>query len=226
VSGSGTTGPALVEALAARGLRTASAAGAEEAVRRSRHVAPSAIVLDVLAPGEAAGHPGVLLRRAPETRQTPLYLAAPPTGNGVARSGAEAILARPVDPSEMVTALQRLLGRRAPRILVVDRQDRPRRVLAAHLEHCGMVPIPAATAEDVRSLGRGERPDAVVLDARQPEEILRAVRTSRELADRPVLLLAPADLDGCPLLEGATPQAMASDLVRRLDSRRAAAARR
>jgi two-component system alkaline phosphatase synthesis response regulator PhoP len=81
----------------------------------------------------------------------------------------------------------------AQRILVVDDDKSIVKVLAGYLEQAGFAILVAHDGETALHMLRRERPDLVILDLMMPKrdgwEVTRIVRTDKDLASTPIIML-------------------------------------
>jgi DNA-binding response OmpR family regulator len=81
----------------------------------------------------------------------------------------------------------------AQRILVVDDDKSIAKVLAGYLEQAGFAILVAHDGETALHMLRRERPDLVILDLMMPKrdgwEVTRIVRTDKDLASTPIIML-------------------------------------
>ncbi len=81
----------------------------------------------------------------------------------------------------------------AQRILVVDDDKSIVKVLAGYLEQAGFAILVAYDGETALHMLRRERPDLVILDLMMPKrdgwEVTRIVRTDKDLASTPIIML-------------------------------------
>jgi signal transduction histidine kinase/CheY-like chemotaxis protein len=172
-----------------------------QAKRIIEHIKPAAVLLDVVLRGDESWRFMVQLRQQNETSAIPIIVLSS-TGDEqkALHLGADAFLAKPIDPKMVVETLERLTGHRSvTRLLLVDDQE-VSRYLVRQLLPRGIYDLREAAdgAEGLAQL-REERPDVLLLDLNMPGldgfEFLRRLSASDELRDVPTVVLTSAILD-------------------------------
>ncbi len=108
-------------------------------------------------------------------------------------AGADDVVARPVQPGELIAVAQRVLsdaGRRhRQRVLVVDDDPSIRAICREVLEHAGYLVRDAGSAEAAQAEARRFRPDLILLDVMMP--VVDGFRTAEHLRADPVTAMTP-----------------------------------
>jgi signal transduction histidine kinase/CheY-like chemotaxis protein len=172
-----------------------------QAKRIIEHIKPAAVLIDVVLRGDESWRFMVQLRQQNETSAIPIIVLSS-TGDEqkALHLGADAFLAKPIDPKTVAETLERLTGHRSvTRLLLVDDQE-VSRYLVRQLLPRGIYDLREAAdgAEGLAQL-REERPDVLLLDLNMPGldgfEFLRRLSASDELRDVPTVVLTSAILD-------------------------------
>ena len=198
--------PAILEVvgtmLQQRGYRVRAVRSGQEAIDSASEEAPAAIVLDLVMPGLSGWATLAELQRRPETRDVPviIFSAVPPIGHEVTLTGVMDWLAKPLDGSHLVRALDKVTGRiRRPRALVVEDDADLARVLLTMCERQEIDTLYAPTGQVAIDLGRRHDFDLLLLDLMLPEcdgfAVVEQLRDEERLRHVPVVVYTARDLD-------------------------------
>ena len=98
----------LSDFLRAEGFRVDLASDGAEGLERLKAHRPDLILVDLLMPGMGGGQFLARLRADPATRALPAVLMTGNRGGGEATAGADAVLEKPFELQELLTAIGRL----------------------------------------------------------------------------------------------------------------------
>lgn len=186
--------------LAPFGIRLLQAGDGEEGLRLARSHRPDAILLDVLMPRQDGWDALRALKSHPETRNIPVVMLSVVENRAFGFSlGALDYLVKPLERSELLTALSRAGVIAAKRhLLVVDDDPDVRALLEQELVAAGYRVRCAAGGEAALSELARDRPSAVLLDLMMPPpdgfEVLYAIRHDPQLRDLPVIVITAKEL--------------------------------
>jgi CheY-like chemotaxis protein len=158
-------------------------------------VNPALILLDVLLRGEDTWSLLTELRRRPETEGTPILIVSTVQDQAKGISlGADAYMIKPVERQALVQQVAALV--RAPgvrRVLVVDDEEISRYLLRQSLAAPHIEVLEAATGAEGLRLALSDRPGAICLDLRMPdqdgEELLRRLKSDPMTREIPVFVV-------------------------------------
>jgi signal transduction histidine kinase/CheY-like chemotaxis protein len=176
-------------------------------------IAPGAIILDImLADGESWDFL-VSLRRAPATASIPVVVISAGADCGKAMAlGADACLAKPLDPTRLLETLESLRGvpSRPLRVLVVDDEEVARYLIRQNLAGPAFEVTESVSGEAGLQQARLDPPDVILLDLNMPgaggPAVLGELRRDDATRDIPVIIVTsqvPADRERAELLENA-----------------------
>jgi CheY-like chemotaxis protein len=176
-------------------------------------LAPRAIVLDIMLPGEDSWSFLAELQRRSDTASIPVMIASAvaDAGKGIAL-GAAAYCVKPLDRQTLVGTLHRLVAPEGSRrILIVDDEEISRYVLRQTLARTRPVVLEAACGEEGLRLADEEHPDLICRDLTMPDvdglDLLRRLKSNPTTNATPVVIVTSRALDEparAKLLESAT----------------------
>jgi response regulator RpfG family c-di-GMP phosphodiesterase len=205
-------GESLCAELQEAGYRTVLALDGRSALGIAARHPPALIVQDiVLADMDGASMIG-RLRSLPGVGEVPaigLTSVPPVTANGPGGQSYQELLIKPVDPGELIAAVNEQLapagepvaepaGER-PHILLAEDNSAERRLMVLRLRDAGYEVTAAADSAEALELARRVRPDIIVSDVLMPRmdgfELARRLRSDERLGDVPVVLTSSAFID-------------------------------
>jgi signal transduction histidine kinase/CheY-like chemotaxis protein len=142
----------------------------DEARRLQELFPPAAVVLDIMLEGDETWRYLIELRQREVTAELPVIVVSSSGDQAKAISlGADEYLGKPVNPSELIGALDRMTGRSSvTRVLLVDDEE-VSRYLVRQLLPRGIYDLKeAATGIEGLAQLRNEQPDIVLLDLNMP----------------------------------------------------------
>lgn len=183
----------ISRSLATSGYEVSVAGRAKDAIAQAHARRPDLITLDIHLP-DADGFTVLQQLKADRaTASIPVVIVSvlPDEHEGL-RLGAVDYLTKPIDPARLVLAVNRVL--RGPgKVLVVDDDRDTRDLLQAALEQRGFGVVLTASGKRALMLARQENPDLILLDLNLPGmdgyEVLRRLKSSRDTADIPVVVM-------------------------------------
>jgi PAS domain S-box-containing protein len=193
----------LVRGLAQQGIGADAAGTTAEVVQLARVRRYDALALDLGLPHE----PGQArlkdaLRDSPSADSPVKAIAVSTTaGTGVALPVTD-LIAKPLDPADLVRLVASLPGRHGagPLVLVVDDDAMARELMAAALAAIGIDSQAVASGEAALEWLQQRQPDAVVLDLMMPGtdgfQVLHALRSQARHAALPVFVWTAVSLTG------------------------------
>lgn len=174
-----------------------SVADALSVIERHR---PAAIILDILLGNDTSWEFLRALKGDPVRRLIPvLMMSVTDDRHKVYGMGADAFLAKPFAPDDMVSEIVRLSSRATrPRILLVDDHEVSRYLLREHIPEDQFEIIEARDGREGIRLAQQLQPSVIFLDFFMPDlngaEVLRDLRSSAVTAGTPVILHSNRDL--------------------------------
>jgi CheY-like chemotaxis protein len=181
------------------GYDVAVARTGEAAMHAATLLQPAAIILDILLPTMDGWDVLAELKASELTQDIPVLIVSVLDRQQLGfRLGAEEHLVKPVDRSQLLGALERILlherfADRAPRVLIMHADDGELRVLAELLEHEGYEVILAHGGAEGVELAHSRMPDLAVLDLLLSEvdtlQLVAMLRSKAETAELPVVVM-------------------------------------
>ena len=180
----------LAAEMANAGFTVIEAATGDEAVRDARAHQPDAITVTFTMRDSAGRSVAETLSHDAETQRIPLVI----TVSGEAGTGAGR-LEKPVDLSDLVARVQRVLeGRVHATVLVADDDEDVRLVLRKTLERHGFRVLEAADGKEALALAARHTVDLALLDLNMPQvhgyDVIRALRKREATAHLPIIVLS------------------------------------
>jgi CheY-like chemotaxis protein len=113
---------------------------------------------------------------------------------------ADAMLVKPADPDEFVTALRDITrSGTSKRVLLVDDNEVSRYVLRQHLANFDLELLEARGGVEAVALAKGSRPDLIILDLLMPDmsgfQVVNELRSSVETSQIPIVVHTSKPLD-------------------------------
>ena len=186
----------MADALAFGGHRVDVAEDGAEALRQARAHEYDALTLDLML--ASAGGLGTLaqIRRVAANAKAPVVaITLGESTAGTAGYSIADVLAKPLEPSEVITAMTRhgIIGKRGVQVAVIDDDPVSRDLMRAALAELGVEAICfAGGAEAMEGMGRAGRPAAIVLDLIMPDmdgfEVFERLRAGDDWRDVPVFI--------------------------------------
>jgi PAS domain S-box-containing protein len=174
---------------------------AEQAVRIVEEQLPAAIVLDLSLAGRMDGWDLLIyLKSKPETAHLPVIISTVQDSKVKGMTlGAAEFLAKPVDVSRLMEAINRLTPIHPQRnILLIDDDASLRRMYKETLTAHDFVVATAASGEQGLKLALQNRPDVIVLDLMMPKmdgfQVLSRLRSDRRTINIPVIVVSAKEL--------------------------------
>lgn len=184
------------------GFEPLRASSGEDALRKALQEKPDAILLDILMPDKNGWETLVDLKDDPVTRGIPVVILSvlAPWQGSVMREFFDGWVEKPIEPRELVKALDRAIaGRRNPRLVVVEDDPVAARMLVALFESDGVEVILASTEAIAHAVLRVIVPDLVVLDLSLADgdgfSLFESMRKDAALARVPVVVYTARDVD-------------------------------
>jgi len=190
----------ITRGLQKEGFKVLPAASGDEALRLARERRPDVISLDVLMPGTDGWSVLRALKADPLTAPIPVVMVSMLDDADIGQAlGAADYLTKPFDREQLVSALRRYRGGRAPRpVLVVEDDAATREVIRRALEKDGWVVSEAQNGRHALEALAVSTPDLIVLDLMMPEmdgfEFVAELRRSEAGRGVPVVVVTAHDL--------------------------------
>lgn len=188
------------EVLRTHGYSVVSAASAEEALACAAEQTPAAVLMDLALPGMDGWAAIRALRADAHTRDVPVLIVSG-TQPGDTPADVAGWVTKPLDVSDLLTALNAAIGERAPRpcVLIVEDDPTLTRILVALFEKHDVTAVPAHTARDGLRLSHDIAPDLVLLDLMMPDTsgftFVDWLRQDPRLCRIPLVVYSALDLD-------------------------------
>jgi PAS domain S-box-containing protein len=169
----------IAHQVAALGGRSAGAATGADGMRLARDLKPDLITLDLLMPGMDGREIMEAFKADPDLSHIPIVVVSiVAREHGAALVGAVSALSKPLDRSELTTALKHALG--LGRVLVVDDDADTRHLLAEYVFAAGAAEVRIASDGHAAVAAIPEfQPDLILLDLLMPngdgEAVLSAI---------------------------------------------------
>ncbi len=179
--------------LASHGYEVSTAGRASEALEKARANKPSLITLDIYLPDADGFELLQQLKDDPATDDIPVVIVSvmgdPEEG---LRLGAVDYLTKPIDPTRLVSSVNRVL--QGPgKVLVVDDDRDTRDLLQTALEQRGFSVVLTSSGKRALTLARQEHPNLILLDLKLPGmdgyEVLQRLKSAPETAEIPVMII-------------------------------------
>ena len=156
----------LERLLAGMRYQVIAARSLAQAKRALQHLAPAAIILDILLEGEEAWRFLIDAKHNDATQGIPILVTTATGDERKARNlGADAYLDKPLDSSRLIQTLGELTGTRiTTRVLVVDDQEVSRYLVRQLLPRGIFYVDEAADAMAGLGLARTQKPDVIIVD--------------------------------------------------------------
>jgi CheY-like chemotaxis protein len=177
---------------------------AEEGLHMARQLVPSGVLLDIALPDGSGMSVLERLKQDPHTRHVPVHvISATDHAHTAMALGAIGYAIKPIEPAQLVQAMERLEDRltaRVRRVLVVEDDPRQRDSACALLAGDGIELVPVGTlSEALAALSAGSF-DCMVLDLQLPDgsgfDLLDRLASSEEYGFPPVIVYTGRALDG------------------------------
>jgi signal transduction histidine kinase/CheY-like chemotaxis protein len=175
------------------------ALNADEGIRKAKEIHPFAITLDILMPQKDGW--GVLsdLKADPATRDIPIIVLSIIDNKEIGFSlGAFDYLVKPVKKEAIMSALQRIPGVPAKRVLVVDDEPDAVDLLTQILQDEGYQVKGAYSGEEALRALDAAPYDIILLDLLMPEmdgfEVIQQVKANPRWRDIPIIVVTAKDL--------------------------------
>lgn len=188
-------------ALARSRYQVLAVEGTRDAERALARIAPAAVLLDIVLRGEEAWQFLVRTKQQPMTENMPVVVISSATEEGKARDlGADAYLAKPIDPQVLVATLDAVTGKHTvTRVLIVDGEELFRYLVRQLLPRRAFAVEEAANGRDGLARARAEPYDAILFDIAMPDmdgvAFLEALRDSAMASDVAAIVLTARTLD-------------------------------
>jgi CheY-like chemotaxis protein len=183
----------ISHSLAGSGYSVSVANRAKDAIERVREHRPDLITLDIYLPDADGFEVLQHLKTDRATADIPVVIVSvmPDQREGL-RLGAVDYLTKPIDPTRLVSSINRVLHGPG-KVLVVDDDRDTRDLLQAALEARGFVVVLTSSGKRATMLARVEAPDLILLDLRLPGmdgyEVLQRLKSAPDTADIPVMVI-------------------------------------
>jgi PAS domain S-box-containing protein len=179
--------------LVASGYQVTIAGRAKEAIEKAHANPPSLITLDIYLPDADGFELLQQLKNDPVTAGIPVVIVSVigDQREGL-RLGAVDYLTKPIEPTRLVSAVNRVL--QGPgKVLVVDDDHDTRNLLQVALEQRGFSVVLTSSGKRALTLARQEQPNLILLDLKLPGmdgyEVLQRLKGMPETADIPVVII-------------------------------------
>ena len=196
--------PTVVDLLGRRlrreGYRVAAATCGEDALSLAREIKPDAITLDVFMPRMDGWAVLSRIKEDPDLTHIPVIMLTFSTDGSKGLSlGASEYLSKPIDPVELLEALQvHCPVRESARILVVEDEDAIREMICRVLEREGFRTVEAVNGVMALECLSASTPDVILLDLLMPEmdgfEFLNGMRRNPAWKGVPVIVVTAKTL--------------------------------
>jgi CheY-like chemotaxis protein len=163
-----------------------------EGLRLAQRLRPRAVILDVLLPRVDGWEVLAALKSDPATADCPVLIVSmlDERGKGFALGAAD-YLVKPIGREQLLEALARWTTSRT--VLVIEDDERDRRLVQATLEPEGYVVLTAADGEQGIELARRREPAVVLLDLLMPGTdgfaVVERLRADPATAEVPIVVL-------------------------------------
>jgi CheY-like chemotaxis protein len=182
-------------------FRLTHAATEEQARMALQRMPISAIVFDIWLNGAEAWDLLREIKQNPKTRDIPLMIISVMDSSRLSEAKlADAMLVKPADPDEFVTALRDITrSGTSKRVLLVDDNEVSRYVLRQHLANFDLELLEARGGVEAVALAKGSRPDLIILDLLMPDmsgfQVVNELRSSVETSQIPIVVHTSKPLD-------------------------------
>lgn len=211
------------------GYQVLTARSILEARQILERVTPSAIVLDILLPGENAWDFLEALKAGERTRDIPVIIASVLDEVALGRDlGADEYCVKPVEKKWLIDKLNALSRhQRVTKLLMIDDEEMARYMLKRYLADTKHEIIEANDGAAGLSAAETEQPDVILLDVVMPRmngfEVLRRLKDNPVTRPIPVIVMTAKGLDakqratlGAQALAVLSKEAISGDLAQRL----------
>jgi PAS domain S-box-containing protein len=181
------------------GCRAIAAHSGENALRLARELRPDLITLDLMMPGINGWDLLAQLKADPVLAEIPVVIVSiVAQENRASLLGAIDLLQKPVDRDTLFAVLQRNLGGRNARILIVEDDPGARELLGSMLAERAAELRTAANGQEALAILRSFEPDLVITDLLMPEmdgmTFLEVFRSTARFQHVPVVVVTAMDL--------------------------------
>ncbi|MEA2443109.1 MAG: hypothetical protein QOJ12_401, partial [Thermoleophilales bacterium] len=192
------------DAAAGHGFKTLIAVRGEPGLALAHEYKPDAIVLSMQLPITEGHQVLEHLKRHPDTRHIPVYVASQADDRQtVLKAGAAGYLEKPITPKAIDTALKaaaEFIDRRVKSLLLVEDDERERAAITELIGGGDDVEIVAAgSTEEALEHLKSKRFDCMVLDLKLPDatgfSLLERIKKTKRYRELPVIIHTGADLD-------------------------------
>jgi len=183
----------ISRSLATSGYEVTVASRAKDAIEQARKRKPDLITLDIYLPDADGFEVLQHLKTDSDTASIPVVIVSvmPDHREGL-RLGAVDYLTKPIDPTRLVSAVNRVLHGPG-KVLVVDDDRDTRDLLQAALEQRGFTVVLTSSGKRAVMLARQENPDLILLDLKLPGmdgyEVLQRLKAGSDTVDIPVVVI-------------------------------------
>lgn len=187
--------------LGQEGFQIRTATSGTEGIELARHLQPSAIILDVLMPGDDGWAVLSTLKADPETANIPIIMASilDERERGFSM-GADEYLVKPLPRGQLVKILHKHTDSKPTgNLLVVEDDVDVRERLCRSLREQGWTVTESGDGADALSRIREQRPDLMILDLMLPKvngfDVLEELQKDSDLQRIPVIVVTGASLE-------------------------------
>ncbi|RMF19431.1 MAG: response regulator [Deltaproteobacteria bacterium] len=182
------------------GYHVIEAASGEEALEVARRRTPSLVTLDVMMPDMSGWDVLRVLREDGDLRSVPVLLLSVLAGREhsehALKLGANAVLSKPVDETELLAAVNKLLRPGDGEVLIIDSDLAQSATIKTELARQGYSVVQAFDARTGLEFARRYGPGLIILGANHRggagKELLRQLRSNPVTEAIPVLLVTAA----------------------------------
>ena len=190
----------ISRALEKGGYRVITADNGKDGVARARQLRPALITLDIMMPVEDGWSALEQIRADEEIGETPVMMCSVLDEHRLAFAiGADAYVTKPIQKTELLEEVQRLLPTERCDVLIVDDDPDARELLGRRVSAAGHTPCFAVNGSDALEHIERDRPHLILLDLMMPVmdgfEVLRRLRgRDDELSDVPVVVVTAREM--------------------------------
>jgi PAS domain S-box-containing protein len=185
----------LEEYLSEEGYNVISALSGYEGIKKARESKPFAITLDILMPHRDGWIVLNKLRSDAATKDIPVVIVTVVENKNLGyRLGANDYLLKPIDPEDLIKAINRVVRRKVDTVMVVDDDAGVRSLISQILDDEKINIVTAENGlEAIKALNE-KIPDLILLDLMMPEmdgfEVIRRLKDTEEWAGIPVIVIS------------------------------------